>query len=206
MSEIVILHGAPGSGKTTHAEKFVKQYPDRVFHISIGNHLRSIRLGKTTSRFKKDIEKQADLLSQSIALNHEVVNGVVFEFIEQCPSLATVLIDGFPRFLEQLPFFYKSIESQNHLYLGLVLLRISAQTSLFRLTHRGTRPGEKEVEESFAKWRFEEYQKKILPTIAALTTEKKLIEIDADQAEDDVWNAFNQTVSSLIFKKVQKTP
>jgi len=203
MTEIIVLHGAPGSGKTTLAQKFTEMHPNDVSHISIGNHLRMIRTREVESNFKENIDAQADALAQSEPLDHQVVTSVVFEFIQQCPSMATVLIDGFPRFVEQLPLFWQSIELGNHLCLGLILLNITESTCISRLTNRGARRGEREVNTDFAQWRFQEYEKQTFPTIATLGAIAKLIEINAEQLQEEVWTDFNQSMLNLINTSAQ---
>ena len=199
MSNIIVLHGTPGSGKTTHASKFKELYSPEVEHISIGNRLRSIRLGEVTSRFKRDIDRQAETLAQSAPLNHEIVNGVVFEFIEQCPSIASIFVDGYPRFLDQLPLFFASMGDQSNTYLGIINLFISQSTCVDRLTGRGKRPGEKSVTEEFATWRFNEYQAHTVPTIARLGANTSMINIDAEPPLDVVWATFHDSARQLAF-------
>jgi len=199
MSNIIVLHGTPGSGKTTHASKFKELYPTEVEHISIGNRLRSIQSGGVKSRFKSNIDKQAETLAQSAPINHEIVNGVIFEFIEQCPSIASILVDGYPRFLDQLPLFFKSMDIQKNNYLGIINLFISKSTCVERLTGRGKRPGEKNVTEDFALWRFNEYQTHTIPTIAQLGTNSNMIDIDAEPSIDVVWAAFFNSAQQLFF-------
>ncbi len=197
MPETIVVHGAPGSGKTTHGEKLAQLEPEKVFHVSIGNRLRSILLGEVDSQFKTEIDRQAAILAESKPLEHEVVNGVIFEFIDQCPTSSVVLVDGYPRFIEQLGLFFDSIKLGEHLHLGTIFLNISKQISLERLLNRGARDGEKQVEEGFASWRFDEYQNKTIPTIALLGELGKLIEVNAEQTVDDVWQNFYDAVDSL---------
>lgn len=201
MSEIVVLHGTPGSGKTTNAQRFKEIYPNEIEHISIGNRLRSIRQGEVESRFKKDVDEQAEILSQSKPLDHEIVNGIVFEFIEQCPSMGAVLIDGYPRFVEQLQLFFNSLELEKHLYLGVILLSISEETCVSRLTKRGARSVERDVDVDFAARRFNGYLTHTLPTIALLAINSELIKIDAEPPIEDVWGVFYKAATDLIFNR-----
>lgn len=198
MSNIIVLHGTPGSGKTTHASKFKELYSGGVEHISIGNRLRSIRLGEVKSRYKRDIDKQAETLAQSAPLNHEIVNGVVFEFVEQCPSMISIFVDGYPRFLDQLPLFFESMSQQSNNYLGIISLFISESTCVDRLTGRGKRPGEKQVTDEFALWRFNEYQTHTVPTIARLSDSTTAININAEPPIDVVWANFHDSAQRLI--------
>lgn len=198
MTKIVVLHGTPGSGKTTHASKFKELYPTEIEHISIGDRLRSIRSGEANSAFKQDIDRQAETLAQSAPLDHEIVNGVIFEFIKECPSIACVLIDGYPRFIEQLPSFFKSLDLENSSYLGIISLFISEATCINRLTNRGCRPGEKQVDKDFALWRFDEYQTHTVPTIAQLRINTSTININAEPAVNVVWTTFHDNARQLI--------
>lgn len=199
MSKIVVVHGTPGSGKTTHASKFKETYPNSVEHISIGNRLRDIKLGIIKSTFKRDVDQQAETLAQSAPLKHEVVNGVVFEFIQECPSTTIVFVDGYPRFLEQLPLFFESLKSTNNEYIGIINLFISKDTCVERLTKRGTRGGEKQVDPSFAIWRFNEYHTHTVPTIVKLRENSSTSNVNAEYSLPVVWENFHSVAYQLIF-------
>lgn len=200
MSKIAIIHGTPGSGKTTHCGKFKELCPE-VEHLSIGDQLRAIKTGKVSSHYQEKILKQQEILAKSAPLDHEVVNGVVFEFIRQCPAIRFFLIDGYPRFIDQLSIFYKSLEGGGHHCVGVIHLEVSAETSLSRLTGRGERPGEEKVTEEFALWRYQEYQTYTIPTIATLNKSYPVVKIDAEPNMTLVWSAFSNCLQNFLFNK-----
>ncbi len=110
-------------------------------------------------------------------------------------------MDGYPRFVDQLQYFFRSLELEDHLLLGVLLLSISEDTSISRLTKRGARAGERSVDESFASLRFNEYLDNTLPTIALLGINSELVEINAELSEEEVWDVFYQATSNLIFNQ-----
>jgi adenylate kinase family enzyme len=190
MAEILVIHGTPGAGKTTHALRLQAEYPDDVDHVSVGNRLRAILTDSEESAYKQEIDRHAKVLARSEPLPHDVVNEVMFEFINKCPVAAVVLVDGYPRFVEQFDYFYRSMDQGRHILKGVMHLRASEETSIARLNSRGQRKGERDVDANFAAWRYNEYASLTLPTIVMLGQLGKLVEIDAEPQLEQVWSEF----------------
>lgn len=135
MAEIIIIHGTPGSGKSTHSEKLTQfsygGFP--IFHISVGNRLRDIRTGNKDSKFSSEINNPY----APALLDHRIVNNIIFEYIEECPADSIVLVDGYPRFVDAIDIFMDSIKGDNHTLLGCINLSISLETCMSRLSVRG---------------------------------------------------------------------
>ena len=82
MAEIIVVHGTPGAGKSTHARRLAQLSfnEHQIAHIPAGDRLRDIRTGRVESRFSSQVG-QAGIL-----LDHRIVNGIVYEAISQFPS------------------------------------------------------------------------------------------------------------------------
>lgn len=206
MTNIIVIHGPPGSGKTTLGARFKEQFGAGVEHVSIGDYLRLILAGKKHSSFKKEIDAQIAILAESKPLPHEIVNGVIFEFIRTCPTASYVLIDGYPRHFPQLEMFIASIIAESHTYLGEIYLELSRESSMTRILGRLPRVGEKVVTMDFVEWRLNEYEEKTAPIVKNLQQHGEAVSMNAEAPPDAVYSVFSNEVvriiSSVIKRKV----
>lgn len=123
MAEIIVVHGPPGSGKTIHSERLTQfSFSDHpIFHISAGNRLREIRTRSVDSRFSAEVNDP----NAHALLDHRIVNGIIFEYISDCPADSIVLVDGYPRFADAIDVFMKAVKEGSHTLLGCINLNIS---------------------------------------------------------------------------------
>jgi len=95
MKKLLLIIGAPGSGKTTNAELIAKNN-ERITHYSTGDMLRA-EVAKKSAR-GKDIESY---ISQGNIVPIKIVIKTILDAIAQAPT-DVVIIDGYPRSLEQM--------------------------------------------------------------------------------------------------------
>lgn len=201
MPNIAAINGAPGSGKSTLAKKFKESVPN-VYHVSAGDRLRAINTGQADSKYKDALLAQTSQLRESRPVDHELVTKIIFEFVEQCPTSAIVLLDGYPRYIDQINIFFDTLNSQGHLYLGALHLRISQATSIDRIVHRGTRIGEKPVTEEFVKWRFQEYNNLTVPAVELLTHYGPVIDVNVEDSLEKNIDRFNRSLKQLFVPQI----
>ena len=91
---VVILLGAPGSGKGTLAVEMAKR-PD-IAHLSTGDLLR----GAVKAGTPAGIEAKAYMEAGNLVPD-ELIARMVGDYIAENASLSTVLLDGFPRNVAQ---------------------------------------------------------------------------------------------------------
>ena len=96
MKKLFLIIGAPGSGKTTDAELIAQRHPHKVAHFSTGELLRAevargSELGKTIASYIDN----GNLVPLNIVID-TIVTAIKFADKE------IVLIDGFPRSVEQM--------------------------------------------------------------------------------------------------------
>jgi adenylate kinase family enzyme len=109
--EILLLAGAPWSGKSTLAQAVIELgSPRDIRHVSAGNLKRSIVAGKTPSRYAaelqsgKNVERKigTDLgefgtgIPDTLIPKTDLMTGIIEEFIDEHPDGLTI-VDGFPR-------------------------------------------------------------------------------------------------------------
>lgn len=198
MAELIVVHGYPGAGKSTQATRLLgdASFERNLLHVSAGNQLRDIRTNTIASRYS-DFINSPDAPSP---LPDSIVNDVIFEPIEAAPNATLALIDGYPRHPSAIDVFTNYVDRHDHTYLGAVVLEITLQTSIDRITSRGLRPGEKMKDRSFVelgKKRFEDHKRLTLSAIDRLAEYGPVEQLDANDAEDVVWRRFRSAIGKL---------
>lgn len=200
MAEIIVVHGPPGSGKSIHSERLTRfSFNDRpIFHISAGNRMRAIRTRTVDSRFSAEVNDP----NAPALLDHGLVNGIIFEYISDCPVDSIVLVDGYPRFADTIDVFMEAIKEGNHALLGCINLNISLEISMSRLPGRGARRGERiGISKDSVEKRFADHLTYTTEAINALGEITSLINIDAEPAIDIVWESFSNAFRTLASNK-----
>ncbi|UJF16743.1 nucleoside monophosphate kinase (plasmid) [Jeotgalibaca sp. MA1X17-3] len=172
---IIILLGAPGSGKGTIAELIQKKHQIPI--ISSGEILRAemnkrTEIGKKVSRF---------LLSGELVPD-EIINSLIENKIKQLRYEQSVIIDGYPRNQNQAIALNKVWKSE----LIVFYLDLPKKTLVDRLLHRGRVDDTEKIIER----RFEVYLNETQPLIDYYTRTDVLIKI-------------NEISSMEIFKKIE---
>ena len=198
MTDIIVVHGTPGAGKSTHSIKLAQFSLDErpIFHISAGNRLRDVRIGEFNSAFNAEINNP----NAPMLLDHQIVNGVIFEYISQCPPDSIVLVDGYPRFTDAIDLFVEAIKEGGHKLLGCINLSISLETCMSRLSGRGSRRGERIGNtRDFVEKRFSDHLTYTTEAVNKLEEIVPVINIDAESNEQVVWESVNEAVRRLVY-------
>lgn len=115
MKKLFLIIGAPGSGKTTDAQIIAKNNSDSIKHYSTGDLLREevakeTELGKTIDKYT----------SKGNLVPLEIVVNTIISALKNSPK-DIVLIDGYPRSIEQMEALDKVLKSQNEVHLISVI-------------------------------------------------------------------------------------
>ena len=119
MKNLFLIIGAPGSGKTTDASIIAKD--DKSFtHYSTGDLLRD-----EVAR-KSELGKLIDsFISKGNLVPLNVVVDTIVTAIKKAPT-QNIIIDGYPRSVEQMSAFDKVLSEQNEVALkGVIEVRVS---------------------------------------------------------------------------------
>jgi len=130
MKKLFLIIGAPGSGKTTDAELISAKHSN-ITHYSTGDMFRAevatgSELGKTISGF----------ISSGNLVPIEIVIKTIVTAIINAPT-EVVLIDGYPRSVEQMNELDKYLETENQVELiNVIEVDVSEEVACDRVLGR----------------------------------------------------------------------
>lgn len=202
MAEIIVVHGNPGSGKSTQCRIVQREGLDKfaVKHISAGDRMRDIRTGRSDSHV-------ADFINNPEApspLPDNVINEAIFELIQPSDDSAAqtlALIDGYPRHPSAVEIFIDTVKSGEHNFLGVIALQVSLEESVARILARGVRSGELTDEDTlreFTENRYYQHAETTLRAIEELSKHAKVLNIDANRSVENLSVDFRVAITGLI--------
>ncbi len=204
----ILIMGGPGAGKGTMSAKIVEKFS--LLHISTGDIFRS-EIGKQT-----ELGLSAkSYMDKGLLVPDEVTNPMVKSFLEKQDTSKGYLLDGYPRTLAQAQVFDGLVKGSD-LEIDIVLnLEIAFEKLAARITgrrickscgaiyHVSNKPSKVEgvcdtcggelyqrkddTVESLTV-RLEEYKKSTEPVLTYYKDKNLLVNINADQSAEDVWN------------------
>lgn len=130
--KLILLIGAPGSGKTTDGKDIAKNHSD-ITHYSTGDLLKEeaakeTKLGKINNAF----------ISKGELVPTDIVIDTIVDVVKKAPT-DIVLLDGFPRKEKQMKLFADCLNNINGIELSSVIeIRVSENVAKERvLGHDG---------------------------------------------------------------------
>lgn len=128
--DILIVLGVQGSGKGTQADLLVERLGFVTF--SAGQLLRDEAASDSELGKKIDhiIHEKGELVPA------EMIRKLILQALEKAPKDSTVIIDGYPRSLEQLEDFDKIVEESGFSNVKVLDIHISDDVAIKRLTSR----------------------------------------------------------------------
>lgn len=126
---ILILLGPPGAGKGSQANKLIKEF--NLTHISTGDIFRKNIKEETELGLKvKEIIKAGSLVSD------ELTNELVFDRLSNEGSDLNIMLDGYPRNINQAEALDKWLVENNHELTSVVYIDASIETLIERISGR----------------------------------------------------------------------
>ena len=144
MKNLFLIIGAPGSGKTTDAS-IIAEKNDNIVHYSTGDMLRE-EVG-SGSKLGQEIESY---ISKGALVPLKIIVDTIVSAINNAP-VDNVLIDGYPRSIEQMSAFDELVSKEDNINLASVIeVRVSEQVAKDRILGRAAdaKPGEERSDDS----------------------------------------------------------
>jgi adenylate kinase family enzyme len=203
--DIILLHGKPGSGKSSclrAATPAIERGTSRsVHHLSVGEYLRSIAQGLIKSEFSDNIIANSSDLGQNKHLPHELVNAVVAECIASSNPAGVIVIDGYPKYEEQIPVLKNNASVLGAKILAITQVVVPDEVSLERITSRGLRQGESKVSIDTARERLIDHSKFAQNTTNVLASAYPYVEVNGNQSFNSVVEELGQAVIAVLTNK-----
>ncbi len=140
LKKLILLIGAPGSGKTTDAKEIAKKHPD-ISAYSLGELLKEeIARGTATGKIINDYVSKGDLVPTAIAID------TLCSAIKNAPT-EVVLIDGFPRKEKHMKIFADVVfnESDKVDLVSVIEIRVSEDVARERVLNQESTKEEEEL-------------------------------------------------------------
>jgi len=131
MKKLFLIIGAPGSGKTTDASIIADKHSDSIVHYSTGDMLREevdsgSELGQTIESY----------ISKGALVPLNIIIDTIISAIKNSPR-DVVLIDGYPRSVEQMSAFDAILNREDDIdLLSVIEVRVSEDVAKERILGR----------------------------------------------------------------------
>ena len=171
MQTINLILGRAGSGKGTVCKRYVEAHPE-VKYIESGQLIRT--------RLAEDAEIQA-LINAGNLIPTEVICKMIVDEIST--STSTVIIDGYPRTIEQYNELKRQLPSASY---NIILLDCDASNCMERLLHRNDNRNDDTPDAIVQRFRI--FDSNINEMIEQM--EDELSVINANDDRDRIYRAF----------------
>jgi adenylate kinase len=131
MKKLILIIGAPGSGKTTDAERIAEQNSDKIKHYSTGDLLRAeAASGSERGQVINSFISAGNIVPIEIAIE-TIISAI------KTTQLNNIIIDGYPRSNEQMKALDEYLQKEDSIELiSVIEVEVSEETARDRVLGR----------------------------------------------------------------------
>lgn len=190
---VIFVLGGPGCGKGTQCALLKKHYP--VSQLCVGDLLRAEAKANTElGRSVSDIMQRGEIVPGYITMTL-----LRRQLSLLPPSCAAVLIDGFPRAMDQALEFENLITACDF----VLFFKCDPAAMLTRLRRRAATSGRADDSETVFNNRLHTFETKTMPVVEHYRSRGLLREIDGQSGSiDDVFNRTKKLFDYMLLDKV----
>jgi adenylate kinase len=185
---IGIIFGPPGSGKGTQAGRIELEF--HLDHLSTGDILRSeVARGTETGKEVARIMAAGDLVPDDLIIR--IVQGILRD-----PKVSSdVLLDGFPRTLEQARALDRMLAEEGHRVDFVIALDVPESVLVDRILHRAAVEGRSDDTREAIAERMHEYHKLTAAVLDYYRKQGARVEVvDGVGAVDEVFGRIRRAI------------
>jgi len=178
---IGLIFGPPGSGKGTQAAHVEREF--KLSHLSTGDILRAeVARGSEIGREAERIMRAGDLVPDDLIIR--IVQGILCD-----PNVSSeVLLDGFPRTLEQARALDEMLANEGHRVDFVIAFNVPEEVLVERLLHRAAVEGRADDTREAITERMHEYRNLTAAVLGHyLKAGVRVVEIDGVGEVDEVF-------------------
>lgn len=192
--KVLFFSGIPGSGKSSVARGLSSKYSD-IYHLSIGDHLRSIIDNTTQSKYAEEVKANLGALREAKPLDNELIQLIILEYIEAISSTARLLIiEPYPRTVSQVEPLIKELRKRDIEIVGLLKIEVDHQIAVDRVVSRGNRKGEVPATNYYAQERAERHIGEVNELLDAMSSFMPIYTIDAAATVEETVESAENTI------------
>jgi len=186
MKKLFLIIGAPGSGKTTDAQLIAKRNKDKIVHYSTGDLLREeVASGSELGKTIKNYIDNGNLVPLEIVIN-TIKNAITKA------EKDVILIDGFPRSIEQMKALDDMLKNSDNIDLVNVLeVEVSEEVAKDRVLGRAR--GADDNEEVFNN-RMRVYLEPLKEIEEFYQNQNKLIKINGERSIEEIVDEMEEII------------
>jgi len=177
---VIIIMGPQGSGKTTQAERLSESF--RIPHLESGEIFREIAKANTPLG-----RRVSDALATGQLVNKEDADSIITEMFEKAKYHNHVIIDGFPRDLDQAQRYYNNIDR-------VFFLEVSEEECVRRLSSRGRADDTPEL----IRERLRLYFERTVPVLNYFEQHAMLEKVDGNRNIDSIYEDLYGRIKRML--------
>lgn|SRR5574344_190821 len=185
----IVMFGAPGAGKGTHADILAAKY--NLAHISTGELLRKEVAAKTP--LGKELEFIMDC---GELVKDEVVIELVNNYIHQ--ETRGIIFDGFPRTVLQAEKLDDMLEDAGRKLDCVISIEVPAEELVRRMKERAQISHRNDDNEVTLRYRLKEYEEKTLPVLEYYRFLGNLVSVDAGGSIEETRQRIDDVVAARM--------